>query len=85
MDRKCEKPKFALIKTIERGSRSWYGAVRTVEVRKYAPYIIASFTADANAPMRESMGKGFMSVAGYIFGKNESKSGGKCYCVARAL
>jgi hypothetical protein len=76
VDRKCEKPKYALIKTIETGSRSWYGAVRTVEVRRYAPYIIAAFTADANAPMRESLGKGFMSVAGYIFGKNQSKSGG---------
>ena len=76
VDRKCEKPKYALIKKIETGSRNWYGAVRTVEVRRYAPYIIAAFTADANAPMREIMGKGFMSVAGYIFGKNESKSGG---------
>ena len=76
MDRKCEKPKYALIKTFQTGSRSWYGAVKTVEVRRYAPYIIAAFTADANAPMRESLGKGFMSVAGYIFGKNESRSGG---------
>ena len=76
VDRKCEKPKYALIKTFQTGSRSWYGAVKTVEVRRYAPYIIAAFTADANAPMRESLGKGFMSVAGYIFGKNESRSGG---------
>ena len=74
VDKKCEKPKYELIRSIKCGSRHWYGAAKIVEVRKYAPYIVASFTADAESNMRESLGKGFMSVAGYIFGKNQSKA-----------
>ena len=74
VDKKCEKPKFTLLKTVSTGSRLWYGPAKTVEIRRYAPYIIASFTADADSTMRESLGKGFMSVAGYIFGKNQAKA-----------
>ena len=74
VDNKCEKPKFTLLKTVSTGSRLWYGPAKTVEIRRYAPYIIASFTADADSTMRESLGKGFMSVAGYIFGKNQAKA-----------
>lgn len=75
VDKKCEKPKYALMKTIKTGCRHWYGCSKTVEVRKYAPYIVACFTADGDKDMRQSLGQGFMGVAGYIFGKNQSKSG----------
>jgi hypothetical protein len=74
VDYKCERPKFAVARRIPAG-RLWYGATKTVEVRKYAPYIVASYTADSEAGMRDALGKGFMSVAGYIFGKNQSPSG----------
>jgi hypothetical protein len=42
------------------------------EIRKYAPYLVAKTTVDGN--YKEVQGLGFRILAGYIFGKNHSKS-----------
>ena len=44
-----------------------------VELRQYESYVVAETQISA-ASMRAGSGKGFQTVAGYIFGKNKPKS-----------
>ena len=60
---KLERPEYNVVKTLPGG----------VEIRKYAPYLIAE-TEIPSGDMREASGKGFRNVAGYIFGKNKPKA-----------
>lgn len=54
-----ERPAYTVLRTLSRG----------VELRRYAPYVIAETTVPTGS-MRAASGQGFRSVAGYIFGKN---------------
>eukprot|EP01023_Acetabularia_acetabulum_P035744 TRINITY_DN3373_c0_g1_i6.p2 TRINITY_DN3373_c0_g1~~TRINITY_DN3373_c0_g1_i6.p2 ORF type:complete len:246 (-),score=43.21 TRINITY_DN3373_c0_g1_i6:934-1671(-) len=61
---KCERPKYSVIKKLKGKSRG--GA--SVQLRQYEPYIVAQVTIDDN--MKDALNKGFVSIAGYIFGGN---------------
>ena len=43
-----------------------------MEIRQYAPYIVATTFVDGS--FKDSQGKGFRILAGYIFGSNEKSS-----------
>jgi len=42
-----------------------------VELREYAPHLVAEVTVDADS-MREASSRGFRPLAGYIFGNNQA-------------
>jgi hypothetical protein len=69
--RKCEKPRYTLLRTIGQ-RRTWWGkTVPAAEVRLYAPYLMAEVTmAGGDMDMRQALGQGFRQIAGFIFGKN---------------
>ena len=54
-----EQPEYSVIQML--GDR--------VELRQYSPYVVAE-TEIAASTMKAGTGKGFQTVAGYIFGKN---------------
>lgn len=55
-----EQPKFDIIKQAD-----------GVELRQYAPHLVAEVTVEA-ASMAQASSKGFMPLANYIFGDNQS-------------
>lgn len=57
-----ERPSYDTIKRLGDG----------VELRRYQPYLIAETTIPSTS-MKDGSGKGFRTVAGYIFGKNKGK------------
>ena len=61
---RLERPNFSVLCKLPGG----------VELRQYEPYLIAE-TEVASGPMRESTGKGFRTVAAYLFGKNKARGG----------
>ena len=66
---KCEKPKYALVRTLG-SKKNWLGrASPLVEIRRYAPVLVAEVTFE-NMQMREALSNGFRAIAGFIFGKN---------------
>jgi hypothetical protein len=69
VDKKCEKPKYTVIRTLG-SKKSWLGGIRPVaEIRRYAPVLVAEATFE-NMQMREALSNGFRAIAGFIFGKN---------------
>ena len=62
---RLEQPNFSVLCKLPGG----------VELRQYEPYLIAE-TEVASGPMRESTGKGFRTVAAYLFGKNKARGSG---------
>lgn len=58
-----ERPTYSVLRQLGGG----------VELRKYEPYVIAETTIAASS-MKAGTGKGFQTVAGYIFGKNKPKA-----------
>ena len=62
---RLEQPNFSVLCKLPGG----------VELRQYDPYLIAE-TEVASGPMRESTGKGFRTVAAYLFGKNKARGSG---------
>lgn len=54
-----EQPQYEIIKEID-----------GVELRSYAPYLVAEVTVKANS-MREASSRGFRPLANYIFGGNQ--------------
>jgi hypothetical protein len=62
---RCEKPKYTVIKTLRKG-RWGSGAV---ELRKYAPFLVAEVVVEGSS-WRDASSKGFRKIAGFIFGKN---------------
>lgn len=84
--RKCEKPKYTVLKSIERtmGS-SLFGLLKqnvVVEIRRYAPQLIAEVTVDDAKDMKEASSTGFRLIASFIFGNNESGGEGQSEKVA---
>lgn len=76
VDMKCEKPKYSVIRTLGGHKKTWYGKTfPRGELRRYAPYIAAQYTAETQSDMREALGNGFRQIAGFIFGKNVSPDG----------
>ena len=68
VNRKCERPKFEIINTI--GShRQWFKTVPKVEIRKYAPFLIAEVIME-ETDMRPALNRGFRQIAEFIFGGN---------------
>lgn len=62
--RRLEKPKYRVVKTLEATGRF----VPPVEVREYAPYLVAEVTFDTSTPdMRKALSEGFRNIARYIF------------------
>eukprot|EP01025_Chloroclados_australasicus_P010251 TRINITY_DN14096_c1_g2_i1.p1 TRINITY_DN14096_c1_g2~~TRINITY_DN14096_c1_g2_i1.p1 ORF type:complete len:232 (-),score=25.48 TRINITY_DN14096_c1_g2_i1:521-1216(-) len=61
---RSERPKYKVIKKIK--GKTTGGA--TVQIRVYAPYIVAEVLVDG--AMKQAMGKGFDAVADYILGGN---------------
>jgi len=57
-----ERPNYQVLRRLPGG----------VELRRYEPYVIAETTVEAPT-MREAGGKGFRTVAAYVFGKNRPK------------
>lgn len=55
-----EEPAYELVRTIDR-----------VEIRRYAPYVVAEVVIDA--PADEAGSRAFPILAGYIFGKNKGE------------
>lgn len=55
-----EEPDYEVIRTLD-----------TVEVRRYAPYVVAEVVLDATAD--EAANQAFPILAGYIFGKNKGE------------
>ena len=69
VDKKCEKPKYSVIRTLG-SKKNWLGHIRPVaEIRRYAPVLVAEVTFE-NTEMREALSNGFRAIAGFIFGKN---------------
>ena len=60
MSQAIEEPEFAVVKKL--------GAV---EIRQYAPYVVAEVTVNANA--NDAGKQAFPILAGYIFGKNKGE------------
>ena len=56
-----EEPKYTVIES-----------AAPFELRKYSPMIIAEVTVDGD--MSDAGSKGFRLIAGYIFGKNQTKA-----------
>lgn len=62
--RKLEKPKYKVLKTLQSTGRF----VPPLEIREYAPMLIAEVTFDKGNPgMREAMSGGFKAIAKFIF------------------
>jgi len=59
--RNIEKPTYSVSQTLE----------RKIEIREYAPMIVAATTVDG--PYDEAVNNGFRIIADYIFGNNTSK------------
>jgi hypothetical protein len=71
-----EKPHYTVVKRLTTSSpSSRWGGGDVVEVRRYEPYLIAETTVNESS-MRKAGSSGFGKCAGYIFGKNEPRSGG---------
>jgi SOUL heme-binding protein len=69
VDKKCEKPKYAIVRTLGT-KKNWLGRTSPVaEIRRYAPVLVAEVTFE-NMAMREALSNGFRAIAGFIFGKN---------------
>jgi hypothetical protein len=60
---KLEKPIYIVLEKLS----------NNVEIRRYEPYLIAETIVDGNG-FRKSSPQGFRTCAGYIFGKNKSRS-----------
>ncbi|NDD92558.1 heme-binding protein [bacterium] len=60
-----EKPKHQVVQSIEFNGKS-------IEIREYAPYIVAETVVESNS-LREASSQGFKRLAGYIFGGNRSR------------
>ena len=76
VDMKCEKPKYSVIRNLGKHHKTWYGkAIPRGELRRYAPYIAAEYTAENSEDMRQALGNGFRQIAGFIFGKNVASDG----------
>lgn len=76
---KLEQPPYEIIKTLPMpgvgagaGSPRGGWGRRSLELRKYSPYLIAETTVDESS-MRKAGGVGFGRCASYIFGKNLSR------------
>ncbi|KAL4858474.1 Heme-binding-like protein [Chlorella vulgaris] len=69
--RKCEKPKYTLLKTLGQ-RKNLFGKVRpAAELRLYAPYLLAEVTMQGSGmDMKQALSGGFRQIAGFIFGKN---------------
>jgi hypothetical protein len=67
--KRLEKPKHTLLKTLQTRRRVWGAVQPVVQLRRYAPYLIAEVTVE-NESMREAMRIGFKQIAGFIFGDN---------------
>eukprot|EP01025_Chloroclados_australasicus_P048696 TRINITY_DN5524_c0_g2_i6.p2 TRINITY_DN5524_c0_g2~~TRINITY_DN5524_c0_g2_i6.p2 ORF type:complete len:252 (-),score=42.34 TRINITY_DN5524_c0_g2_i6:324-1079(-) len=71
---KCEKPEYTVEKVLLK-TKGTFG-LRTyneMEVRKYAPYIVAEVEMKDMPSMEAASKEGFKTIAGYIFGKNKKK------------
>ena len=72
--RNCEKPKYEMVKKLSAAGAKRAGLRvpfrHKAEVRRYAPYLVATVDVEGARDMRDALGKGFMKCAGYIFGKN---------------
>jgi len=81
---KCEKPKYSVVRRLPlapvgggaagtaaggAGGRARAAGALVVEVRRYAPLLIAEASVDAK-DMKEAGSQGFRRLAGFIFGKN---------------
>lgn len=67
--KRLEKPKYTLLKTLQTRRRLWGAVEPVVQLRRYAPYLVAEVTIE-NENMREAMRSGFKQIAGFIFGDN---------------
>ncbi|PSC72824.1 SOUL heme-binding [Micractinium conductrix] len=76
--KKCEKPKYTLLRTLGQ-RRGWWGRVRpAADVRLYTPYLMAEVTMQGdNVDMQEALSGGFRQIAGFIFGKNMAPESGE--------
>jgi hypothetical protein len=61
-----ERPTYEVVRKLSNG----------VELRRYEPYLIAETVVDGEG-FREPTAQGFKACAGYIFGKNKARVGGK--------
>lgn len=61
--RKCEKPRYTVLRTLGQ-RRTWLGkTVPVAEVRQYAPYLVAEVVMQGG-DMRQALGGGFRQIAG---------------------
>lgn len=79
--RKCERPKYTVLRSltatgavVAAGGAAKRGQRAAVEIRRYAPILVAEAPIDA-ASMKEAGAQGFRRLAGFIFGKNVAKAG----------
>lgn len=67
--RKCERPKYRQLLTLGEMTRAFYDRALAIDVREYAPYVVAEVTVNADS-MKDANSKGFRQIAGFIFGGN---------------
>eukprot|EP00980_Cylindrotheca_fusiformis_P006322 scaffold1356_cov123-Cylindrotheca_fusiformis.AAC.3 len=61
-----ERPRYDVLRKLSNG----------IELRHYDPYLIAETVVDGEG-FREPTSQGFKACAGYIFGRNKARTGGK--------
>jgi len=73
----CEKPAYTLLRRLDVSAAREGGMPvgRGVEIRRYSPFLVATFEVKGAATLRDALSRGFRKCAGYIFGKNDSVSG----------
>lgn len=60
-----EKPKYEILKSVEADGKN-------IELRAYAPYIVAETVVEAES-LKQASNEGFRRLAGYIFGGNRTR------------
>lgn len=60
-----EKPKYEILKSVEADGKN-------IELRAYAPFIVAETVVEAES-LKQASNEGFRRLAGYIFGGNRTR------------
>jgi len=69
----CERPQHQVIDVLDAKAD---GRNLRVEVRQYAPYLVAEVSVSPGLPDEQQRAEGFTQVAGYIFGGNLRRKSG---------
>mmetsp|Transcript_115625 Transcript_115625/g.326884 ORF Transcript_115625/g.326884 Transcript_115625/m.326884 type:complete len:269 (+) Transcript_115625:53-859(+) len=71
---RCERPTYDVLQTLE--ANGYRSRPLRIEIRRYAPYLVAEVRLPADLSEQEQRALGFRQVAGYIFGGNKRRRSG---------